>query len=134
VSAELEAPDAEPPRAEPPQQFDRYELVVLRWPEGRGEIDEETAEALQGQHLGHLEAMRRAGHLKVAGPLDEQSDEAWRGICVYQVGSLEQVRQLAGQDPAVRAGRLAIDVMSWYTPKGAVSFPASGPAGEVGSI
>jgi uncharacterized protein YciI len=68
--------------------------------------------------------MRKAGHLKVAGPLAEQGDETWRGIAVYQVGSLEEVRELANQDPAVRAGRLAVEVMNWYIPKGAISFPS----------
>jgi len=112
--------------AGPPADFDRYELVLLRWPEGRSEIDTATVDRLQAEHLGHLAEMREAGHLKVAGPLADQVDESWRGICLYQVGSLSQARRLAESDPAVRAGRLAIDVMSWYTEKGAVSFPDPG--------
>jgi uncharacterized protein YciI len=89
----------------------------------RPEIDDETAERLQAQHLGHLAAMKEAGHLKVAGPLDDQPDESWRGISVYQVGSLEEARRLAELDPAVRAGSLTVDVMSWHTRKGALHFP-----------
>ena len=30
--------------------------------------------------------MRQAGCLKIAGPLDDQPDASWRGICLYQVG------------------------------------------------
>jgi uncharacterized protein len=112
-----------PPIAEPPAEFDAYELVLLRRPEDRAEIDDMTAERLQGQHLGHFAAMKRAGHLKVAGPLDDQPDDSWRGICLYQVGSLEEARRLAELDPAVRAGRFTVDVMSWYTAKGALLFP-----------
>jgi uncharacterized protein len=111
-----------PPTADPPAEFDVYELVLLRRAEGRAEIDEETAELLQRQHLGHLAVMKEAGHLKVAGPLDEQPDDSWRGICLYQVGSVEEARRLAELDPAVRAGRFTIEVMRWYTAKGAVSF------------
>jgi uncharacterized protein YciI len=112
-----------PPTAEPPAEFDVYELVLLRRPEERPEIDDETAELLQAQHLGHFAAMKAAGHMKVAGPLDDQPDDSWRGICIYQVGSLEEARRLAELDPAVRAGRFSVDVMSWYTAKGALCFP-----------
>lgn len=112
-----------PPTAEPPLEFDTYEFVVLRRPERTPEIDDETAEQLQGQHLGHLVAMKEAGHLKVAGPLDNQPDDSWRGFGVYQVGSLQEARRLAELDPAVRAGVLSIDVMTWYTEKGALRFP-----------
>lgn len=113
----------DPPTAEPPTDFDVYEFVLLRRPEGIAEIDDETAERLQRQHLGHLAAMKKAGHLKVAGPLGNQPDESWRGISIYNVGSLEEARRLAELDPAVRAGRFSVDVMSWYTTKGALSFP-----------
>jgi uncharacterized protein YciI len=116
--------DAEtPPSAEPPAEFDVYEFVLLRRAENLAEIDDETAERLQGQHLGHFAAMKEAGHMKVAGPLDDQPDDSWRGICLYQVGSLEEARRLAELDPAVRAGRFSVDVMSWYTAKDALHFP-----------
>ena len=111
-----------PPVSDPPTEFDTYELVVLRAPAGRPELDSEATEALQRQHLGHLTAMKEAGHLKVAGPLDDQPEDSWRGICIYQVGRLDEARRLAESDPAVRAGRLRVDVMTWYTRKGALEF------------
>ena len=111
------------PVAEPPREFDAYELVILRSPEGRPEIDEATAERLQGQHLGHLAAMKDSGLLMVAGPLDDQPDESWRGICLYRVGSLAEARRLAELDPAVGAARFRVDVMNFYTEKGAICFP-----------
>jgi uncharacterized protein YciI len=116
TSAEADSP----PTAEPPAEFDAYELVLLRRPESRPEIDDDTAELLQAQHLGHFAAMKTAGHLRVAGPLSDQPDDGWRGICLYQVGSLEEARRLAELDPAVRAGVFSVDVMSWYTAKGAL--------------
>jgi len=114
---------AEAPRtAEPPAEFDTYEFVMLRRA-GPPVIDDEEAEELQGRHLGHLATMKEAGHLKVAGPLENQPDESWRGICIYRVGSLQEARRLAEIDPAVRAGRLTADVMSWHTKKGSLRFP-----------
>jgi uncharacterized protein YciI len=110
--------------AEPPDEFDVYELVILRRPDDAPPLDDEAAELLQRQHLGHFASMKEAGYMRVAGPLDNQPDESWRGICLYQVGSLEEARRLAESDPAVRAGRFSIDVMNWYTAKGALPFPA----------
>jgi uncharacterized protein YciI len=114
--------DAEPRTAEPPEEFDVYELVILRRPVDVPPVDDATAELFQRQHLGHFAAMKEAGYLKVAGPLEDQPDESWRGVCLYQVGSLAEARRLAESDPAVRAGRFSIDVMNWYTRKGAVLF------------
>ena len=112
-----------PPTAPPPAEFDTYQLVVLRRPGDRPETDGETSDRLQAQHLGHLAAMRQAGCLKIAGPLDDQPDASWRGICLYQVASLHEARRLAELDPAVVAGVLSVDVMTWRTPKGALDFP-----------
>jgi uncharacterized protein YciI len=112
----------DPPTAEPPAEFDVYELVVLRRGRPDPALDEETIELLQRQHLGHLRAMKVAGHLAVAGPLRDQPDENWRGLCLYRTGSLDDARRLAEDDPAVRAGRFTVDVMHWYTAKGALTF------------
>jgi uncharacterized protein YciI len=113
------------PVADPPNEFDVYELVRLMRPADPRAVPamkESELELLQRQHLGHLAAMAKAGHLKAAGPMSDQPDERWRGICLYQVGSLEEARRLAEQDPSVRAGRLEIEVMHWYTRKGALRF------------
>jgi uncharacterized protein YciI len=112
----------DPPSAEPPTEFDVYELVLYRRGHPDPALDEQTIDRLQRQHLGHLESMRSAGHLLVAGPFNNQPDESWRGLGVYRVGSLEEARRLAEADPAVKAGRLTVDVMLWYTPKGSIPF------------
>ena len=55
--------------------------------------------------------MREAGHLMLAGPFSEQPDETLRGLCAYVI-DLEATRALAATDPSVRAGRMAVDVMT----------------------
>jgi len=106
------------PNDDAPFELDRVELVLLKRPVDRDEIPEAEAERLQAAHLAHLAAMSAAGHMRVAGPVDEQPDPALRGLCVYRTRSLERARELAESDPAVVAGRLAVDVMYWYFPKG----------------
>jgi uncharacterized protein YciI len=82
-------------------------------------------EELQGRHLGYLKTMHDVGHLKVAGPLDEEPDERWRGICLHEVGSLDEARRLSCSDPAVKAGVLEVVVMRRFCVKCAVTSPFS---------
>jgi uncharacterized protein len=52
-----------------------------------------------------------------------------RGLCLYRTG-VEETRQLAESDPSVRAGRMAVDVMTWYTERGALAGLADELADE----
>ena len=55
--------------------------------------------------------------------LQEEPDESLRGLCVMTTG-VSETRALMANDPAVKAGRLVPEVMSWWTAPG--SLPASG--------
>jgi len=112
------APDA---GTETPPAMERYTLVLLKRP-ANGGAKVADPEALQRQHLGHLQAMARAGKLVVAGPFDDQTDPRMRGLCLYRT-SLEEARRLANDDPAVKAGRLEVEALSWWVEKGAMTFP-----------
>lgn len=54
--------------------------------------------------------------LVVAGPFGD--DGTLRGIFVFRVASLDEAKTLAETDPAVKAGRLAIDMHPWLVPEG----------------
>jgi uncharacterized protein len=102
-------------------ELDGYSFVLLkRGPRAAGFSDDEL-EVLQAQHLAHLDAMREQGHLVAGGPFSEQPDETLRGFCLYRT-DLEETRRLAESDPSVRAGRMAIDVMGWWTKRGTLPF------------
>jgi uncharacterized protein len=103
-------------------EFDTYTLVLLRRGPRALEFSDVELEELQAQHLAHLDAMRARRVLLVAGPFDEQPDETFRGLALYRT-DLEETRRLAEQDPSVRAGRMAVDVMTWLTRKGELAFP-----------
>lgn len=108
------------PEADPPERFDEYELVLLWSARDRAELEPDAADRIQRQHLGHLEAMRAAGALVVAGPLLGQPNPRLRGICIYRTGSIATTVELAASDPAVQAGQLEIDAMTWLTRPGAL--------------
>lgn len=104
-------------------ELDSFELVVLRRPADAPAYDEETLERIQREHLAYHAALRASGEIATNGPLMDQSDESLRGLTFYRTGSLERARELAEADPAVRAGRLAVDVMTWLCPPGGLGQP-----------
>ena len=99
-------------------ELEQYSFVLLKRGPRAAEFSEEELDRLQEQHLGHLAAMKEHGALLVAGPFSEQPDETMRGFCLYRTG-LEETRQLAESDLSVRAGRMAVGVMTWWTARGA---------------
>jgi uncharacterized protein YciI len=109
------------PLADPPADFDQYQVVLLERAPDPPELDGDAADALQHRHLGHFAKMQRAGLLMVAGPI--RADDAIAGICFYRAGTVERARQLAEDDPAVRAGLYLVRAMDWYTAKDALAWP-----------
>jgi len=99
-------------------ELEAFELVILRRPADAREYDEETLERIQREHLAYNDSLRAAGHVVTNGPVLDQPDDSLRGLTFYRTGSLEETRRLAEQDPAVRAGRLAVEVMTWWCPPG----------------
>jgi uncharacterized protein YciI len=102
-----------------------YTFVLLRRGARAHEYDDTELARLQAAHLEFLEEMRERGHLLAAGPFDDQEDETLRGFCLFRTG-LEETRALVRGDPSVEAGRMAADVMTWFTHRGHVEFPEAG--------
>jgi uncharacterized protein YciI len=110
-------------------ELDGYSFVLLKRGPRALEFSDEELDQLQEQHLAHLGAMREQGHLLLAGPFSDQADETLRGFCLYRT-SVEETRRLAESDPSVRAGRMAVDVMGWWTARGALGELAGQLADE----
>lgn len=103
--------------------LEAYELVLLRRPENAPDLPEETLDRIQQEHLDYHEMLRAAGHVVTNGPVIEQPDPSLRGLTFYRTGSVAQARRLAKDDPAVRAGRLIAEIMTWYCPPGTMTKP-----------
>src|SRR5438132_9659188 len=101
--------------------LEAFELVILRRPQDARSYDEATLERIQREHLGYHAALRSSGYIATNGPVLDQPDGSLRGLTFCRTGSLDEARALAEQDPAVLAGRLAIEVMTWWWPEGTMT-------------
>lgn len=94
-----------------------YYMVFLVKGDKRDQ-DSATAAKIQSQHLEHLTKMWNEGKMDIAGPFLDEDDT--RGVCVYNVKTIEEAKSLAESDPAVKSGRLKVVVRPWMSMKGAV--------------
>jgi uncharacterized protein len=102
-------------------RFDHHTVVLLVRPPDPPDLPEEALDRLQDAHLAHQAGLVEQGHVIAAGPFLGQDDERLRGFCVLNVDP-EMARELYANDPSVRAGRLAVQVMTWMVPEGNVRF------------
>ena len=105
-------------------KLDAYTVVFLRRPVNGPQMSDEELDALQQRHLDYLARLREEGHIVVNGPFEGQPDEGLRGLSIFRT-SVEEARRLSSEDPSVKAGRLAVEVFTWWIPAGALgSRPA----------
>jgi uncharacterized protein YciI len=103
--------------------LEAFELVLLRRPPDAPSYPEDELQRIQEEHLAYHARLRQAGDIVTNGPVSDQPDDSLRGLAFYRAGSLAHARQLAEADPAVRAGRLSVEIMTWYCPPGTMSQP-----------
>ena len=96
-------------------------LVLLRRPPDAPSYPEAELERIQQEHLAYLGSLRERGALAAAGPFDDQADETLRGLCIFRT-SVDQAQALASADPAVQAGRLRAEALTWWFPRGEVQL------------
>lgn len=96
---------------QPPQLVTYYLGLLYKGPV-RTQTAEESAK-IQTAHLQHLESLYKQGILLIAGPMGDDGD--LRGIVVLKVKSLEDAQALVNNDPAVKAGRLRVELHPWMS-------------------
>ena len=101
--------------SEPDYAMTTYQVAFLkRGPKWTPQSTPETQKIQQG-HMAHIGAMAKTGKLILAGPFADDGD--LRGMFVFKA-TAEEARQLAGQDPAVKSGRLLLEWHPWYSAEG----------------
>ncbi len=91
---------------------------ILQRPKNAPQYSATKLEEMQKGHLANIGKMARDGILASAGPFDAKDDR--RGIFIFFSKNIKQVRRAVAPDPLIRAKRLELKLMPWYTGKGTV--------------
>ena len=93
----------------------KYFLVLLKKGPNRNQSQEESAE-IQKKHLEHLAWLDKLGKVSIVGPTE--GHEAIAGFVVFNTETIKEADILAKLDPAVKAGRLVVEILPWWAAKG----------------
>jgi alpha-L-fucosidase 2 len=74
--------------------------------------------------MANIRRMAAAGKLTVAGPFSDGGD--MRGMFIFNNTTMDEARALADTDPAVKAGRLVLELHPWYAGAGLRVNPPQG--------
>lgn len=85
----------------------RYVMAFLKAGPNRDQ-DAAEAERLQRAHLDNIRRLADAGKLALAGPFLD--DGELRGVYVFNVATIEEALELTASDPAIKAGRLVMEL------------------------
>lgn len=75
-----------------------------------------ATQEIQKGHMANINRLAEMKKLVAAGPFGDNG--RLRGIFVFRVGSLEEAKALTATDPAVQAGRFAMEIHPWMVPEG----------------
>lgn len=89
--------------------------LLYQGPKWTPEVTEETKQ-LQAGHMANINKMATEGKLLLAGPMAGKGE--LRGIFVFDTDDVKKAQEWCDQDPAVKAGRLRLELHKWYSAKG----------------
>lgn len=91
-----------------------YYLCLLY--RGDKALDRADLETIQAEHLAHINKLADEGKVTMAGPIS--GNEELRGILIFHTKSKEEAEALQGQDPAIKSGRLRMEIYPWWAAQG----------------
>jgi uncharacterized protein YciI len=104
--------------AETKPEYEMTTYVVGFFHRGPNWTAEQTDETrrIQAGHLANFGKLAEAGKLIVAGPFSDNGD--LRGMLIFKLNSVDEARTLMDADPALKAGRLTLDLHPWFAAAG----------------
>ena len=91
-------------------------LGLLKRPPDAPSYPSEKLEEIQKGHMANIVRMAASKDLALAGPMGD--DTELRGILIFRTTDRDRLRDLVAADPAVKAGRLGLELLPWYVPVG----------------
>lgn len=65
------------------------------------------------EHMANIGRLAQEGKLVVAGPF-MKNDRNYRGLYIFNVGTIEEAKALVATDPAVKENLLEAELTLWY--------------------
>ncbi len=97
----------------------QYYMCFLKEGPKRDQNPEEAA-IIQENHLAHLAQLGAERKICLAGPFAD--DSGIQGVVIYSTPTYEEAVTLANADPAVKAGRLVVEIHPFWAAVGAQLF------------
>lgn len=94
-----------------PYGMKKYVMAFLKAGPNRSQDSLEAAQIQKG-HLENINRLAEEGKLVLAGPFLDRGE--LRGIFIFNVATIEEARALTETDPAIKAGRLVMELHPWY--------------------
>ena len=98
----------------------KYVIAFLKTGPNRSQ-DSAAAAQLQASHMTNIQRMADAGQLVLAGPFMDEGE--LKGIYIFNVETVEKAKELTETDPAVKAGRLVMELHPWYGSASLIQTP-----------
>ncbi len=89
----------------------QYVIAFLKRGPNQDQSEEEV-QRLQRAHMDNIGKLAEQRKLVVAGPF--MDDTELRGIYIFDVKTVEEAEELTKSDPAIKAGRLVMELHPWY--------------------
>lgn len=97
-----------------PSDMGEYVLALLYKGPTWSPLVTEESKKVQAGHMETIQKLVADGSMALAGPTDGSGD--LRGIFIFNVKSVQAAAALLKLDPAIKAGRLRVELHAWYGP------------------
>lgn len=90
----------------------QYVFCILKTGSNTTATAEEKNELFKG-HMANISRLAQEGKLVLAGPF-MKNDRNYRGLYIFNVGTIGEAKALVDTDPAVKANLLEAELTLWY--------------------
>jgi uncharacterized protein YciI len=90
----------------------QYVFCILKTGSNTTATDEEKNNLFKG-HMANITKLAKEGKLALAGPF-MKNDRNYRGLYIFNVGTIEEAKELVATDPAVKANIFEAELTPWY--------------------
>ncbi|GAB3652689.1 hypothetical protein GCM10028791_22350 [Echinicola sediminis] len=99
----------------------KYVMAFLKRGPDVSNYSKEERDKIQQAHMAHIGKLAEEKKLVLAGPFF--GDGELRGIFIFDVGDLEEAKNLTNGDPAIKAGVLTMELLEWYGSAAVMAIP-----------